>query len=306
MQPSNSCNHSVLFGIYRWLSMIKRKLLPRLRLIDFPIMSKLDRLLRMRLLPKSVKIGEHTLQLDVNDSLKLSTHGAYEKAELSAMRANLRPGDTALDVGANIGYHTLEMARQVGSTGRVFAFEPAPDIFSLLKTNVKQNGYDNVVCEQIAASDQNGLAFLVLSDTNSGDNRLASCADNFRTVQVQTARLDDYLIQHKISPSFIKIDVQGFESSVFHGLRAFIENSEDVVILFEFEPALITANGTRPFDMLRFLTDRGFDLYDLQHSANLEVPIDIIELTERFTKKLSINLLAKRPYSDHLLKKVAS
>lgn len=65
--------------------------------------------------------------------------GVYERSTTMAIRRLVRSGDTVLDVGANIGAHTLELARQVGSTGKVFAFEPTFFAHSKLVQNIALN-----------------------------------------------------------------------------------------------------------------------------------------------------------------------
>src|SRR5262249_36832247 len=98
----------------------------------------------------------HRMRLDTCDSLELSIHGIYEPAETRFVEANVPRGGCVLDIGANIGYYTLLFARAVGPAGRVFAFEPEPENFDLLRQNVRSNGYENVRMENLAVADENG------------------------------------------------------------------------------------------------------------------------------------------------------
>ncbi len=90
------------------------------------------------------------------------------------MQNLIKPGQTVIDVGANIGYYnTLQFAKLVGPTvSRVYAFEPDPDNFALLRKNVAQNGYANVVCIQKAVSDQTSKLKLFRNSQNHGDHRI--------------------------------------------------------------------------------------------------------------------------------------
>ena len=71
-----------------------------------------------------------------------------------------------MDVGASVGYYTLLLARLVGPSGRVYAFEPIPRDFAILKRNVKANGYQNVVLENRAVSDINGIERFYISSVS--------------------------------------------------------------------------------------------------------------------------------------------
>src|SRR3989344_9219581 len=105
------------------------------------------KLIRYMKSPMTV-IDGHTVYVDPVDSLRLTTRGYYEPYLTRVFDQHIKKGDTVLDIGANIGYHTLHFARLVGETGKVYAFEPHPSNFALLKKNIEANGYKNVVLVQ--------------------------------------------------------------------------------------------------------------------------------------------------------------
>src|SRR5271165_6466052 len=72
------------------------------------------------------------------------------------MRRHVRPGMVVLDIGAHVGFFTLMFARAVGGNGAVFAFEPIPLTFAILKQNLALNGIDTVEAINVAASDHDG------------------------------------------------------------------------------------------------------------------------------------------------------
>src|SRR6266699_2559349 len=80
----------------------------------------------------------------------------FEATEREFLNRFLRPGDTFVDVGANIGLFTLIAARLVGPQGRVLSFEPTPETFARLTKNVQTNRLENVSCQQLALSDRAG------------------------------------------------------------------------------------------------------------------------------------------------------
>ena len=93
-----------------------------------------------------------------------------EEAQL--LRNLVGEGMQVVDIGANIGLYTLLLSRLAGKTGRVFAFEPEPNLFLTLRDNCETNAALNVTPYQCAAGDSNGLAIFQRSALNSGDNCL--------------------------------------------------------------------------------------------------------------------------------------
>jgi len=77
-------------------------------------------------------------------SRRLYFAGEFDSRATRLFRAILRPGDTVIDGGANIGYFSLLSARCVGATGHVHAFEPMPETYSSLSKNVELNGEQRV------------------------------------------------------------------------------------------------------------------------------------------------------------------
>src|SRR4029077_1786166 len=88
--------------------------------------------------------------------LSLKTYGEYSQGEVALFEKVLRPGDVAVDVGANIGAFTVAMAKLVGEGGSVHAFEASSANVALLYTNVSDNQLDNVSIHNVAASDKIG------------------------------------------------------------------------------------------------------------------------------------------------------
>jgi len=106
-----------------------------------------------------------SVELEYADALgsQAFIYGGFEPAEIAALLARLRPGDTAFDVGANIGFHTVALARGVGSTGRVLAVEPVPDNAAALRANLARNGLANVQVFEVAAGATRGEIELELT-----------------------------------------------------------------------------------------------------------------------------------------------
>jgi len=122
--------------------------------------------------------------------------GPYEEFATELMRKILKPGDTFLDIGAGIGYHTIISSKIIGENGNVISFEPDPDYFKLLQKNIKQNKCFNVLSYQKAVSDRAGKINFYRYD-KVGRNRLEevnSFLANFEVrsrIEIESVKLDD-------------------------------------------------------------------------------------------------------------------
>jgi FkbM family methyltransferase len=159
----------------------------------------------------------------------------WEPATARLLDLVVKKGMTFVDVGANIGTHTLHGARIVGPTGSVIAFEPTPVTFRLLQRSMHLNGLGDVCkCINIALSSSEGLATLHVSPI-CGHNSLYPLVDEEEkvTLQVRTATLDEVLHGTK-RIDVVKIDVEGAELEVLEGMKDTLANHRDIVLLVEY------------------------------------------------------------------------
>jgi FkbM family methyltransferase len=226
----------------------------------------------------------------------LASGQPYEPFETELLLQQVRPGDVALDLGANIGLHTLLLARAVGPTGRVYAFEPDPANFALLKRNVERNGYGNVVLVNKAVSDKTGTATLFRSGDNSGDHRLAPAAEGRPELAVETVRLDDYFAGQDVQPRVVKMDIQGSEASALAGMRGLLSASPGVSLFCEFWPHGLARAGASPQAFLSELQGLGFSLYHVSEPQRRTRPVEPGELLHALPQERDIftNLLCIR------------
>lgn len=235
------------------------------------------------------------LELDPGDSLYLGSHD-YEPYESKLVIGLLRPGDVAVDVGAMIGYYTVIFASHVGTSGRVYAFEPDPENFDLLSSNVGRNGYEHVTCRAAAVGAQTGRARLWRAPSNRGDNHLFATQGR-DAVDVEVVALDDVI---EGSAELVKVDVQGYEGHVLAGMRGLIERSPQLSLLVEFCPALLIAAGTEPAAFVADLRDQGFALFEVDGDAQRVSGVDAADLLGRVRPEFGdssegyTNLLAVR------------
>ena len=185
--------------------------------------------------------------------------------EIRALQRHLRPGQVAVDVGANVGLLTLLLARQVGPGGRVIAFEPGPLAFGLLSANIAINSDRNVEAVRAAVMDYSGWVELHLYCSGDSNNRVAGVAmtgPSREIIWVPCVTLDQHFATGA-RVDFIKIDVQGAEQFALKGMRRVLDQNRDIVVMLEYAPAALLNAGTAPSDYLAYLRSMGFSLHNL-------------------------------------------
>ena len=240
------------------------------------------------------ELDGHKLYLDPKDSLRLSTRGYHEPYIREIMQQQVRAGDVVVDLGANIGNHTLLLAKLVGKTGRVYAFEPHPHNFALLKKNVEANGYTNVVVEQKAVSDRAAKIKLYLgrTDRTTQHSIIESNYVQEQYVEVETVKLDDYFKGKSVN--FIKMDIEGAEHYAVLGMKRLLKNPR-ITLLTEFTPFYLQKIGIAPEEHIRLLQSMGFTLLNINEQENTLEPFDVqqipVYITERFEGSINTNIL---------------
>jgi FkbM family methyltransferase len=217
---------------------------------------------------------------------KLILGGAYEAEVGAALRSLAGEGALVMDVGANIGYHTITLSRAVGPAGRVVAVEPDPENLRLLRENLRLNGCGNVTVVPCALGASAGDARLSICAENRGFQGLVDVAGTNVAIDVAVRTAADLL--GDLVPALVKIDVEGAEAEVLAGFASLPPR-----IVFEFSAPQLRAFGQEPGALVRRLVDSGYQLrrIDAQGTAPVE-PGELAELAER--SGLDYNLLATR------------
>jgi len=191
----------------------------------------------------------------------LSYYGEYAQHEVALLEALTKPGDTVIDVGANIGTHTIPLARHISPAGRIIAFEAQPVIAMLLEANLALNDIGWVEVRLAAAGAVAGHISLPTVDyTQAGQN--------FGGVSLVGARTEAMAPMQKLDdlgadPTLIKVDVEGMELDVLKGAAALITALRPVLYIENFP-----APGSD--EVLVWLRDHDYALFwDVQplHSA---------------------------------------
>lgn len=199
-------------------------------------------------------------------SAKLRQDKCWEAYETALTLKHLHAGDVYVDVGANIGYYTLIAAQRVGPQGKVIAYEPDPDNFELLKTNVALNALAQVQIFPYALYDKNADGELFLSGDNYGDHRIYDSSQVRPSRKISLVNGDQHLRQLSERIDFLKIDTQGAEFFVVNGLRQLImDNRAHLRLMLEFCPYGIRHSGASGHDLLRLLDATGMQYHIVDH-----------------------------------------
>lgn len=219
---------------------------------------------------------EDNLKIKLFKGSELSRYifNGFEKTEVSFLQRILQPGDTFIDVGANIGLFSLYAAKAVAETGTVIAFEPTPDIFNRFKENIELNNFKNIKAVNIGLSDAKASLHLNVSENGlDGWNTFAKSNDGMfsGSIEVPVDTLDNYVNENNISPKklrFIKIDVEGWEIPVIKGALKTINANEDIILMVEFTESNATAAGYAIGDLYDIVVEQGFKWYIYDEEKN--------------------------------------
>lgn len=262
----------------------------------FYLVKVIDDFIFSHLKSSFAEVQGHKMFLDSKDTLRLSINEIYEPLETELVKKEVKKGNVVLDIGANIGYYTLIFAKLVGKDGKVFAFEPDPTNFALLKKNVEINGYKNVILVQKAVSNKTGKLKLYLSEDNLGDHRIYNSHDDRKSVKIEAIRLDDYFKDYDGKIDFIKMDIQGAEGGAIQGMLNLLKKNKLVKIISEFWPWGLKRFGIGPDEYLKLLIELGFKLYEVNEQEKKIKSVNIPKLLEVYTpeKDNFTNLLCIR------------
>lgn len=184
------------------------------------------------------------------------------------LRRYLRPGDSFVDIGANIGYLTLTGAKAVGPRGKVLSFEAHPGTFGYLQANVALNALTNVVVNNLAIGNGNGTVDFLECP---GDDSQNCVAHGKSAIAVRMVALDEVLADQK-AIALLKIDVEGYEKFVLEGAERLL--SRVGCVYFECSIKNFTRYGYSCETLLTMLERAGFALFRLDQEVCTRLTTD--------------------------------
>jgi len=219
---------------------------------------------------------EIDLRLSDHIAQRLLLSGNYEAEVSNAIFALIKPGMIVLDIGANIGIHTLHMARRVGRQGRVLAFEPNVVVREELEKNISINKITNVSVLKVALWERGGEETFYFPE--DGMEAMGGLKPNSRfkvasEAKVETARLDSVLAQLNIRQvDFIKIDVEGAELNVLKGAGSLLDDNQRPPIMYEANPSNSLFYSYTPDELHQFLRAKNYEVENLCEDNYLALP----------------------------------
>ena len=193
--------------------------------------------------------------------------GAWETDEVAFVMDNLKPGDSMLDVGANVGVYTLQAARAVGETGRVYSFEPQSDVFAMLSRSVQENGFaERCILNNFALGDRDGAASIWRHhDTNPGASFITSGDIGQDGNPTQLRKLDSLAFDNKVR--MLKMDVEGYEPLLLAGGETFLRDHKPIIITEWFPRSMSEVAGSSSEEYFDRLSSLGYAVHRLEGST---------------------------------------
>ena len=195
----------------------------------------------------------------------LLTSGYNDWRNVAIAKCILKPGDEIVEVGANVGTETFSFSDLVGNNGTVYAFEPLPANYEVVKNNILLNNITNIKLETIAISDKEGeFSFEVPKAINSGMGKILVAGANAReseTIKIKALPLDHYINDFK-RPKLLALDTEGHEPYVLKGATEVINKFRPYIIVEAAEKRL-KSSASSIAELYKILKDMNYEVYDI-------------------------------------------
>lgn len=215
--------------------------------------------------------------------------------EIELLEKNIKPGDTVLDIGANIGFYAKLLSKKVGSTGKVHCFEPDEKNFLHLKKNT--NGLSNVVLLNKAVGPKTETIKIYTSKELNVDHRTYKPEEFEKEIEIEAVSIDGYLATlQNAKVDVIKMDIQGFEMQAIKGMTNVLEQNPAVKIISEFWPYGLKMAGSSVSDYFNYLINKGFNCYLLEKKTLRKLDAAFVKTLESLGKEHYFNIFASRSH----------
>jgi FkbM family methyltransferase len=237
--------------------------------------------------------------LDLSQGIDFAIYlGVYERATSAALRRLVPRDALVLDIGANIGAHTLALADLVGPAGRVLAFEPTDYAYTKLSRNLALNPD---LARRVAACH----CFLAPADAAPVPSAIYSAwplareeglhakhlGREMATQQAQARSIDSILAELADRPvSLVKLDVDGFECDVLKGATKLLAETRPIFVM-ELAPYVLEERGASLAELLSFFVPAGYRFYDERTDEAL--PRSAAELSKLVADGVGMNIVAR-------------
>lgn len=205
----------------------------------------------------------------------------YLVGEYRAISKILKEGDVVIDIGANIGTHSVYMSKIVGNMGKIYAFEPVLDTSWELRENLALNRVDNVHVVNAAIKDGDGVEKINIfpkdfSAWNSFGKPDTQESTPISSEMVTTYKLDTFVNKENINHiDFLKIDAEGSEKDILLGSKDTLSSGKIDVLSFEVSKIPMKGMGVSTKDIFDILKSFDYKIYEFDSRKNIFIgPID--------------------------------
>jgi FkbM family methyltransferase len=232
-------------GVSRLMKLVQSRILPHLP--------------EERIVVRAADGRQFRLPLHETATFGLMMTGLRDPRETALLEAILEHGDVAVDAGANCGWYTTLMARLVGSTGRVHAFEPVPATYAGLNENCAASGVaERVLANHCALGDTETTATIFVPKRHSAASLRPWGDQEMAEIECSVIPLDKYCREQGVSTiKLIKCDVEGSELNVLKGAQQVLAGDQRPMWLIEMNRLKSSLFNYQPEDLLEHL--RGYD-----------------------------------------------
>jgi FkbM family methyltransferase len=243
-----------------------------------------------------------TYDLDLSQGIDFAVYlgGIYERSTARALTKLITPSALVLDIGANIGAHTLRLAKLVGPHGRVLAFEPTDFAFGKLQRNLSLNPslasrVSSFHCflagnGEAAVPDAIYSSWPLVGGTELHAKHLGR---EMRTDLAKARSLDSVLAENAgCSVQLVKLDVDGYECQVLRGATQLLRVDRPIFVM-ELAPYVLEERGSSLAELLSFFVPNGYELYS--EEADKRLPSNADELQGLIADGESMNVIARVP-----------
>ena len=242
-------------------------------------------------------------RLDLREGIDFSIWllGAFEPETVRSYKRIVKAGDVVLDIGANIGAHTLPLAQAVGESGRVIAFEPTDYAFAKLSQHLAMNPVlaPRISCLQVMLEDSDRGSAPTTGLYSSWPLKAEDGLHDLHQGRLMSAdgatvrSLDSVMQQLGVQQiACVKLDIDGFECGMLRGARKILSATHPKIIM-ELAPYALEEQGCSLEELISLLRELGYYLFTL--SSGTPLPFDIAYLNRLIPPGSSLNILARVP-----------
>jgi FkbM family methyltransferase len=192
---------------------------------------------------------------------------SIEPAVRAALRRHIKPGDTVVDGGTNIGALSVEMAYATGEHGRFLGFEPLPHLADAVRKTLDVNGLSKqskVI--QAALSDQKGDLTFYAADHSPNSSMFELDGNKTTSIRVKSVTLDDE-IGPDLGVDLIKLDIEGAEPRAWQGMSRILVQNHNLIVIMEWSASHFHRSGKDPSVFMTQILGSGFSAWRLMDEA---------------------------------------